>query len=287
VGKTVITSNIGATLCAKGYRVGFIDGDLRGANLHTCVGVRRPTTGLQDFLSGRKKSLQEVALETSIPGSWLISGASDIVNLANPKFSQKQRIINALKKMESDYIFIDLGAGTDAQVSDFFAAFPYGIVVCDSLPTSIENAYGFLKNGVVRGLVRLFPGNRTLHGQILRFSDPSAENGFTTLGEMLRSLEAEFPAETRQMRQWIHARKTFLVLNMVREQKDIDVGDRFRDLARRYLGIDIFYIGYVYSSPEIRRSVRQMRPIVLAPERPELRECFEAIAHNLLALTKG
>ena len=91
--------------------------------------------------------------------SWLISGASDILELANPNFAQKQKIINNLKKLDADYILVDLGAGSSFHVTDFFAAFPYGIIVTDGLPTSIENAYGYLKNGIIRGMVRLFQEN--------------------------------------------------------------------------------------------------------------------------------
>jgi flagellar biosynthesis protein FlhG len=286
VGKSVITANIAAKLSQKKFRVGLIDGDLRGANLHLCVGVRRPRAGLQDFLSGKVKSLAEIALPTKIPGSWLISGASDIVNLANPKFAQKQKVIAHLRKMDADYILIDLGAGTDFQVSDFFSAFSHGIVVCDSLPTSIENAYGFLKNGIIRGLTRLFPGNKEVQAAVLRHSDPASENNTPTIPEMLALLDRRYPEEVRTMKLWLHAKKTFMVLNMVKEQSDLDVGLRFRDLVKRYLGIDILYIGYVEYSLDIRKSVRALAPLVLTDGDGPVARCFDAITNNLCALTK-
>ena len=158
VGKSTISANIGTALSQKGFNVGFIDADLGGANLHLCLGVKRPRVGLQDFIKGNYKSLNEVAVPTLVEKSWLISGASDILELANPNFAQKQKIINNLKKLDADYILVDLGAGSSFHVTDFFAAFPYGIIVTDGLPTSIENAYGYLKNGIIRGMVRLFPG---------------------------------------------------------------------------------------------------------------------------------
>lgn len=117
VGKSMVTANLGAVLSQKGFRVGFIDADLGGANLHSFVGVKRPLSGLQDFLAGRSKSLEEVACKTAIPNTWLISGASDIMDLADPKFSQKQRIISHLKNMKADFIFIDLAAGKKTYAS--------------------------------------------------------------------------------------------------------------------------------------------------------------------------
>ncbi len=156
IGKSTITANLGASITLKGYSVGYIDADLGGANLHLCLGVKRPPAGLQDYISGRFKKLNDIAVTTAIPNSWLVSGASDFLELANPNYAQKQKIINNLKKMDADYILVDLGAGSDYHVTDFYAAFPYGIVVADGLPTSIENAYGFLKNGTIRGLVQTF-----------------------------------------------------------------------------------------------------------------------------------
>jgi flagellar biosynthesis protein FlhG len=67
VGKSTVAAHLGAMLSKKGFSVGFIDADLGGANLHSFVGVKRPSLGLQDFLSGRGKSLEQVACKTAIP----------------------------------------------------------------------------------------------------------------------------------------------------------------------------------------------------------------------------
>jgi flagellar biosynthesis protein FlhG len=286
IGKSTVTSYLGATLSNKGCSVGFVDADLGGANLHNFVGVPRPRSGLQDFLSGRAGTLEEIIVKTPIAHTWLISGASDILELANPKFSQKQRLISNLKKMDADYIFVDLGAGTSHHVTDFYASFPYGIIVSDSLPISIENAYGFLKNGVLRGLTRLFPGNRDVVQFIKRMSDPKAEKGFSTVHEMLAAASTAFPEECRRMKEWLFWKKNFLVLNMVREEEDIRVGRRFMDMVKKYLSISLSYIGYISYEPEFRAQLRGPGPAALSASKA-ISACFEAIASNLCALTKG
>lgn len=286
IGKSVTTANVGASLANQGYRVGFLDADLRGANLHLLVGVKRPKLGLQDFIAGRAPALAEVAGPTVIPNAWLISGASDIVNLANPRFSQKQRMISQLRTMDADYILVDLGAGTDNQVCDFFTAFHHGIVVIDSLPTSVENAYGFLKNGIIRGLIRLFPGNRLMHDAIMGHTDPGRSGSAVTVPDMLAELSKRHGEAVREMRSWLRGRKTFLVLNMVRGEDDVAVVRRFHDLVDRYLGINILYIGYVVYTPDIRTSVRLSQPLVLGEPANPASRCFEAITQNLVALTR-
>ena len=287
VGKSTITANIGTLLVRKGFSVGFIDADLGGANLHLCLGVRRPPTGLQDYITGKYKTLQEIAIPVSLPNSWLISGASDILALANPHFTQKQKIIRNLATLEADFILVDLGAGSDNHVTDFYAAFPYGIIVTDGLPTSIENAYGFLKNGILRGLVRLFSGDGEIKESIKRFSDPQSGKAYATVGEMLDGLTRRFPREVKEMRMWLTRRCTFLVLNMVKDPEDVKVGERFAEMVKKYLSLNIFYIGYIVFSSDVRKSIKMMRPLVEYFGESRAAECFAAVTHNLIALTKG
>jgi len=287
IGKSTVITNIAASLSQKGCSVGLIDADLGGANLHICLGMRRPSVHLVDFVSGAAKTLSETALPTQIPNTWLISGSNESFDSANLKFSQKQRLIAHINKLEAQYILIDLGAGSDNQVVDFFAAFPFGIVISDSLPTSIENAYGFLKNGIIRGLLRLYPADRELGDLVRRFSAPKQEGNFATVDEMMGAIGRTFPAQARSMKEWLHGRKLFLVLNMVKDRDDIITGKRFCELVRKYLGVGLVYIGYVAYSPDVRASIRAMKPLVLADKPSPVRECFSAIADNLMALTKG
>lgn len=287
VGKSSVTANIGALLVRKEFNVGFIDADLGGANLHLCLGVRRPKTGLQDFINGKFKTLQEIAVPTILPNSWLISGASDIVELANPNFSQKKKIIKNLAGMDADYILVDLGAGSDNHVTDFFAAFPYGIIVTDGLPTSIENAYGFLKNGILRGLSNLFTGNKELQSGIKRFCDPDNGKPFGTITELLDVLSQRYPEEVIVMQEWLKQRKTLLVLNMVKDPDDVKVGTRFIEMVKKYLYINMYYIGYIILTPDMRKAIKLLRPLIEQnPESPAV-SCFESVTNNLLTLTRG
>jgi flagellar biosynthesis protein FlhG len=287
VGKSTLAANVGALLSAEGRRVVLVDADLGGANLHLCLGLRRPAHTLADYLSGREKELSTIAVETAIPNTWLISGASDILGLANPKYAQKQKLLTNIRRLNADYILVDLGAGSDTNVTDFFAAFPYGIVVCDSLPTSIENAYGFLKNAALRGLSRLAGPRSHLRHHLHRFADSRSEAGFGSMEEFLSFMSREAPEEARHAREWLASRGTFLVINMVREREDVEAGRRFADIVKKYLSMNLYYIGYIVQDQHIRTSLKMMRPVVTMKEAPATRECFRAITRNLCTLTKG
>ncbi|MFC1476572.1 P-loop NTPase [Fibrobacterota bacterium] len=287
VGKSTMASNIGALLAQNKRSVGFIDADLGGANLHLCLGVKRPRYNLQDYLSGRVNNLSDITEKTIVENSWLISGASDILELANPFFNQKQKIINNIKKLEVEYILVDLGAGSSSNVTDFFAAFSNGIIILDGLPTSIENAYGFIKNGIIRGITRLFPGRKDLKSYFQKFSDPQSEGGFATVREMLDFLNHEYPEETRTIREWLSNRKTFLILNMVKYKEDISVANKFTEIVKKYLNVSLQFLGYLINEPEMRRSMREMKPLVMSNPPQKALECFSAITENLMTLTNG
>lgn len=286
IGKSTTTTSLGACLAHRGHRVGFIDVDLGGANLHHCLGISRPRTGLQQFLAGQAQDLARVSIPTSLPNSWFVSGLSDAPGLANPTFGQKVRLIGNIKKMKADYILVDLGAGSDTHVTDFFAAFSSGLVVTDGLPASIENAYGYLKNGIVRGLFRLFPGRRDVHAVLKRFSSPHAGDHVATIDELLGEVRQNFPLEAKEMKEWLHAKKLYLVLNMVKDQEDITRGKRFVSIVKKYLGVTLTYIGYVVYSPEMRNSMRDLSLLQNGGGVATV-ECFEAITSNLIALTRN
>ena len=286
VGKSTISSNLGAALVRSGYSVGYIDADLGGANLHTCLGMRRPAYTLQNFLTGECKSLSDVAVKTPVPRSWLISGAGEFLELANPNFAQKQKILNGIKTLEADYILVDLGAGSHTIVSDFFAAFPHSITVTDCLPTSVENAYGFLKSGIFRGLMRLFPGRNDIQKLIKAYTNPKSGKAAPTLDNMFAQLKVKCPAEADTMREWLDSRKLFLVLNMVRGQDEIMVGEGFTGIVRKYLSVSLRYIGYLLYTPEIRASLRTLGPAIVQNHR-QTAACFDAITKNLIALSRS
>jgi flagellar biosynthesis protein FlhG len=289
VGKSTVASNIGSVLASQGHSVGFVDADLGGANLHQYLGVRRPTVGLQHYLMGRLGSIEEARGPTEVPGTWLVSGASDVPELANAGFLRKRKIIRSIAGLNAEYIFVDLGAGTSNHVADFYAAFPYAIIVTDGLPASIENAYGYLKNGIVRGLTRLFPGRKNIQNLIMRLG-AAADNGhrrFASTDDMLQEACREYPAEARQIKEWLRTRRTFLVMNMVRSREDIQRGKNLDVIAAKYLGVRVTYIGYIAASPDVVGSLRRARPVVCDNPSSQASGCFTAVAANFRTLTQG
>ena len=124
VGKSLVSANLSIGLALMGYKVIGLDLDLGGANLHTCLGIPIPEKTLSDFLTKKARHLKELLTPTPIKNLSIISGAQDQLSMANLKQAQKNRIMARIRELQTDFIIIDLGAGTSSNTLDFFSIFP-------------------------------------------------------------------------------------------------------------------------------------------------------------------
>jgi len=261
-GKSFITLSLGMRLAKMGKRVTLIDADLGGANMHILLGIRSPDHTLNDFLEKRVDNLNQLCMETSIPGLKLISGGDDILSLANPKFSQKERILRNLKKVDADYILLDLGAGTSFNILDFFIYTPVKVVVVSPFPTSVQNAYGLIKSAVYRRLSRLFSRNDEVLNLIERMIDPSGEEGIHSIVELVAAVERFDPASASLIMQEVDNFRIKLIVNMARSREDAKVGEIIKIVSDKYLGVHIDLLRPVPFDTLVEKSILLTNPLL-------------------------
>ena len=155
VGKSFITANLGALFAKRGKRVVLIDLDLGASNLHTLLGINNPGNGINSFLDKTAKKLDRVAVPTIIPNLFFISSLHCLIEIANLYYTQKQKLINAIRKLPFDYIFLDLGPGTNYNTLDFFLTSKNGILILTHELPSIENSFRFIKAVYLRKLKQI------------------------------------------------------------------------------------------------------------------------------------
>jgi flagellar biosynthesis protein FlhG len=154
-GKSFITASLGVSFAKQGKRVLLIDLDLGGSNLHSFLGLGDTEIGLNDFLNKRFEDLEHAIVPTSVPNLFIISSANCSMESANLFYLQKLKIIKAIQGLAFDYIFLDLGAGTSFNTLDFFLTSNEGIFVITPEPTSIENAFRFIKSVYFRRIKQM------------------------------------------------------------------------------------------------------------------------------------
>ena len=260
-GKSFLAANLGITLANQGKRVLLIDADLGCANLHTCLGIDYPEATLSDLLTGRIKRIEEAIVPTGITRLGLISGAQDILEMANPKHAQKTRLLRQIQELDMEHIILDLGAGTSFNILDFFLIADQGILAVLPEPTSIENVYRFIKSVFYRRF-RKITREDAVREIIARAMDQKNENGIKTPYDLIEQVARMDGAVGEQLKNEMYGFRPKLVVNQVRSKDDITLGFSMRSSCTKYFGITVEYIGYVEYDDHVWQATKRRRPLV-------------------------
>ena len=152
VGKTFFSITLTQALARMGKRVLLFDGDLGLANVDVQLGLM-PKRDLNDVIRGRL-SLDKVVQHYDDGGFDIIAGRSGQASLSALP-SQRLAILRdqLLDTAENyDAVVIDLGAGVDRTVRLFSATATRTLLVTTDEPTSLTDAYAFIKLGSAAGM---------------------------------------------------------------------------------------------------------------------------------------
>lgn len=280
IGKSFIISNLAISLAKMGRSVIIVDLDLGSANLHTCLGCDIPKLTLSDFLNGRVGDVNELIVKTPIAGLSIISGANDSLAAADISRESHLKLLQALKQISCDYLLIDLGAGTHENTLDYFLLADRPIVALTPEPTSIENAYRFIRGAYYRFIreVEQSLGIKSLVSQVM---DQKNQLGIKTPADLVRTIAQMNPTKGEEFTQALSNFKLYLVLNQVRTKSDADVGEGVKSVCKKYFGIDTNYSGYLNYDNVVWQSVRQYKPIVLEYPNSEFVIKFNQLAKTI------
>ena len=262
-GKSVVSTIMAFWLAKMGNRTILMDVDLGGANLHTLLGIKSPARTLNDFITRKFELLEDICIETTEKNLRLISGASDVLSLANPHFSQKVKLITHLSRLDADYVILDLGAGTSFNVLDFFLIAHKKVIVLTPEPTSIQNAYIFVRNAVYRKLSRLSSKNPPLQALVKIAMDPKNVLKIRTIKELIQMVEGSDEKNVIEiLKKEIGDIRLSVITNMVRNDKEENAGRIVQIVAEKYLTITSKDLGSISYDKHIQTMVSDMVPII-------------------------
>jgi flagellar biosynthesis protein FlhG len=243
-GKSFLTSALGRLLAGWGKRTLLIDLDLGAANLHTLVDIPYPVKSLSDFISKKIPVLENTVLETPIPNLYLISGASDNLDIANLPYEQKIKIMRAIAKLDYDCILIDLGAGTSFNTLDFFLISQNGVFITTPEPTSIENIYRLVRSIYFRRIRQHFTAAdfKVLEEAVINLCGEGSLNKTECLMRTVRELH---PEKGRALESDFNSFKFKLILNQLRKQDNNMLGSQICKIIEKHLGLHIEFAGNI------------------------------------------
>jgi len=286
VGKTFVTANLAAALARLGRRVIVVDADLEGANLHTCLGVSSPRRSLADFVSEREEDLGKLVVDTPLANLKLIAATHGNLADAQPGHLRRVRLLRGLRQLDADLILIDLGAGSQASVLDYFLVSDDGVMVLQPEPTSVENAYTFLRAAFYRRM-RLAMVGHGVRQLVTLAMDQRNERGIRTPLDLLHEIESVDSVEARRFVETMRVFRPRLIVNGVRTAEDVKLGFAVTSVCKKYFGIEAEYLGYINHDEEARRSVSLRRPVIDLASTSDVSIYLQRIARKLLGVSSS
>ena len=293
VGKSIISSNLAAVLSRFGLRVLVVDLDLGCANLHTHFGVPMPRRTLADFILHKTHSFRDIILPAPVQGVAFVAGGREnewgqiFSSGDNYFFSLWEGIFASKREFNVDVVVFDLGAGTHQHTMRFFSAAHLGIVTVLPEPTSIENAYVFIKLALWNLIENLGERlNQQLAAQEIKriLIEDRGGRGHTGYVEPLRQLRSTYPEFIRQLVHGMHGRIVGLVVNQARDQSDVEVGRSMEHIIQRYFGMQCKAIGHLNYDESVWKSLRNRRLLVADFPHCQIAKNLSNMASSVLKL---
>ncbi len=280
VGKSLVAANLAIALGKAGKKVIIADLDLGASNLHLVLGQQAPKAGLGTYLSG-SIDFSAIILDTNYENVQFIPGDAEIPGLTAMKISQKNDIIKKLQNLDTDFLIVDLGAGTHTSILDFFLLSPEGIIVTSPTVTATLDAYLFLKNAIFRLMYNSFKKNSKAYKFLENLKSDAHSLQRIYIPKLIDTLMQVDPQSTEVFRRRIARFKPRLILNMIDDPKDADKAQKIRRSCTEYLGLELEHLGIIYRDSLQDIALASRLPIVIYKPNAMLSQAIFRISEKI------
>ena len=255
VGKSVITSNLALLFARANHRVTLIDLDIGGADQHILYGLLKPQKTLTHFINKEVETLEQV-IETSAfhPLLNFIPGTGDTLATANLVHAKKIRLMQHIRKLNTDFIFIDIGAGTHYHMLDFFLMADIHVLIAQAEPTAILDLYRFIKLAAIRRAQQILNDKEEQRHEFIK-------KEFLTLQSIYQEAEKRGPETYQKVRHSLQSFNPALIINKIRNDSCLNVY-QLRRMIKEFIGSDLSVLGEISDDANVSESVCKFMPIV-------------------------
>lgn len=262
VGKSFVSSSLAIFLAQMGYKTCAIDLDLGSANLHTSLGAGLPTKGLGDFLKDPDANLANFKSATPFPHLSILSGANDELSMADVSSDDRTRLMSSIHNLETDFIILDLAAGTHQTTIDFLLMAQTKLVVMTPEPASIENAYRFMKAAFYRRIKR-FEFQLHLQDLITDVMANKTQHSVRSPSDLIKAVQTVDPVGGAKLNRVMSQLEFQIVLNQARSFKEIELGNSVQSVCTKYFGVPCKLVGQIEHDNAVWQSQRKRRHLLI------------------------
>jgi flagellar biosynthesis protein FlhG len=220
-------------------------------------------------------------LDTKIDNLKILSCAGDLPGTTNLAPFYHHKILTFIVHVKADYVFLDLAPGANHHTADFFNLGDRKIVVTTPEITSIMNSFGFLKATLFRKLSEKFDNKPYIRALIDYSMNTEPGDQINEIDEFKTKLKTLHPPSVKVVEAITRDYKPCLVVNRVRNKRDIMMAENFITLTKKYLNIDVSMAGYIIESESVRSSVDEMIPFLFKNPESKPSEGLQDIIRGL------
>lgn len=270
-GKSVFTANIAIALAKLGHSCIVADLDFGGSNLHSYLGLNNDYPGIGDYLKARIGQLEELLVPTDFPNLKFIPGDVQSPLMANIPFVQKVKLIDHLKKLEAEYVLLDLGAGSTFNTLDFFGIAPQGMLITTPEYPAIMNMLTFLKNFIFRIIERNLPLKQQIRLLVREMYKRPYNKAPVSAFYIIEEIAKLDPPAAEQIQQLIERFHPCIIFNRVFYPQQLKLLERAGISMNKKLSLNANYFGLIYEDQTVLRSIQMRVPLL-----PQFPQCTAA-----------
>lgn len=281
VGKSLFTANLSIALAQRGHSVIAVDLDLGGSNLYTHLGVPNTYPGIGDFLKSGGRDLNQLLVETGVPGLQFIPGDGRTPFMANIDFKQRSLLVKHIKNLSANYILLDLGAGSVFNTLNFFGLAKRGIVITTFETPAIMNFVMFLRNFIFRVISGLARQNQ----EVLKLVVDSFQQPFdaapVTVTSLLRRIDRIAPTLADKIQQICAQYHPRIIFNMGDYPDELKIAPKIDNTLKRGLSMEAEFFGFVNFDETVRKSAKRKEVLMVKYPQSRVAQSIRRIAAEI------
>ena len=251
VGKSFMAANISIALAGLGKKVIAADLDFGGSNLHTCFGMHNTHPGIGDFLRAHYGNLEDLLVKTDIGDLQFLAGDARSPFMANMHHAQKLRLVQHLRKLDCEYLILDLGSGSTFNTLDFFGMTRLGLLVVTPEHTSIMNMLTFLKLLAFRVIERTGPKNKSIENKLRELYKLSVREGLLTVRNLLNEISVIDKDYSEKAKQNWSLYRPRIVFNKCESPGDLELIKDLQNTIDENLMLHVDFFGFLHSDSAV------------------------------------